>query len=339
MKIVAIIFGGASSEHRESIKAARILYKNIQRLLKKYKFKYFYLTFENKWATEYASNAMIKGKLSMESSFTRHFDDCDDSRITELRYVNVIYNTMMGDSGENGNIMGLADLFKKPIIGCGILSSALCQNKYLSKLLAQYVGVDIVNYLYVNKDDDMSGIVQMVKKKIGYPCFVKPDNLGTCSYVFRANDENDFIKKFKNILKRNHRSDNYLIEKYIDNIEVRIFVYQDTNDRVHTNDLYVTKLNISHLDGEDNSLFNHLDNKLPLSIRRELCNDAIRIFGLFGMKDYARIDFFVENKTGRIYFNEINTQPFIGRCNIEFMEKDGLRYGDFFEMMIKRNIK
>lgn len=339
MKIVAIVFGGASSEHRESIKAAKILYKNIRNLLNKYKFKFFYLTFENKWATESASNAMIKGKLPMESKFTRNFDDCDNDRITEFKYVDVIYSTMMGDSGENGNIMGLADLFKKPIIGSGILASSLCQNKYLSKLLAQYTGVNIVNHLYVNKNDDLSEITQMVKKKIGYPCFVKPDNLGTCSYVFRANDEKDFIKKFKDTIKRNKRSDNYLIEKYIDNIEVRIFVYQDIHDKIHTNDLYVTQLNLSHLDGDDNSLFKHLDNKLPKFLRKKICNYAIKIFELFGMKDYARVDFFVELKTGEIYFNEVNTQPFIGRCNIEFMKKDGLDYDEYFDIMIKRNLK
>lgn len=338
MKIVAIIFGGASSEHRESIKAAKILYKNINRLFNKYKFEFFYLTFGNKWATRAASKAMIKGKLPIESKYTRQFDDCDSSRIIEIRNIDVIYNTMMGDSGENGNIMGLADIFKKPIIGCGILASALCQNKYLSKILAYQSGIQIVDYLYVDKDENLSDVVQMVKKNVGYPCFVKPDNLGTCSYVFKANNEKEFVEKFKHTVKRNHRSDKYLVEKYIDNIEVRIFVFQDTHDKIHTNDLYVTKLNESHLDGDDNSLFKHFNNNFPSSMRKKICDYAIKIFKLFGMKDYARIDFFVENSTGEIYFNEVNTQPFIGKCNIEYMEKDGLSYQDFFDMMIKRNI-
>src|SRR6187401_3112642 len=118
MKIVAIIFGGASSEHKESIKAAKILYRYAPKLSNKYKFEFFYLTFKNKFTTKKASNAMIKGKLPMESKYTKNFNDYDDNRIIEFKDVDVIYNMMMGDSGENGNIMGLADLFKKPIIGC-----------------------------------------------------------------------------------------------------------------------------------------------------------------------------------------------------------------------------
>lgn len=164
MKTVAICTGGQSAEHRESIKAARILYKHLGNLLDKYNFEYFYLTTKNQWATKKASEAMIKGKLPMDSSYTRNFNYIDDDRITEFKNVDVIYSTMMGDCGENGNIMGLADLFNKPIIGCGILASSLCQNKYLSKLIAKLAGINIVDYLYVNANDSLSEIVPKIKK-------------------------------------------------------------------------------------------------------------------------------------------------------------------------------
>jgi D-alanine-D-alanine ligase-like ATP-grasp enzyme len=56
------------------------------------------------------------------------------------------------------------------------------------------------------------------------------------------------------------------------------------------------------------------------------------------MKDYARVDFFVEKSTGAIYFNEANTQPHIGPSSIKFMEDDGLSYPKFIETMIHRNL-
>lgn len=342
MTIIGIIFGGSSSEHRESIRATRLLYKNISSLFDKYEFDFFYLTQKNQWANKKVSESMVKGKLPIDYKFTKHFHQryCDSSRILELKNVDVIYNTMMGDCGENGNIMGFADLVKVPMIGCGILASALCQNKYLAKILAEAMGISIVDYIYLDiNNDNIKNVIFDVKHKIGYPCFVKPDNLGTCSFVFKANNETELANKLLSTLKENFRSDKYLIEKYIDNTEVRVFVYQDKNDEIQYNDQYVTKLNMAKFDGDDVSLFKHVKNNFSSHIRKKISSDALRIFKVFGMKDYARIDFFVENNTNKIYFNEANTQPFIGGYNIELMKKDKMSYSDFFEMMIKRNIK
>lgn len=343
MKIVAIIFGGFSTEHRESIKAAKILYKNIKSLTKKYKFKYFYLTKTNKWASSKISKMMVRGKLSINSDYTNNFslENCNDNRILELNNVDVIYNTMMGSCGENGNIMGIADLYKKPIIGCGILTSALCLDKNLSKKLVESSGIKVVDYLYVDKNDKISDIISEIRNTIQFPCFVKPNNLGTCAYIFKADDEKEFKIKFKKIIKNNQKSDKYLIEKYINNTEMRIFIYEDDNGEMHTDDNYVTKLNLSRIEKKDTnntSLFNHVDNNFSLEIKDKVKDYAIKLFKLFNMKDYSRIDFFIEENTNEIYFNEVNTQPFIGGCNVEYMLKDGLKYDKFFDMMIKKNL-
>lgn len=87
------------------------------------------------------------------------------------------------------------------------------------------------------------------------------------------------------------------------------------------------------------SLFKHLDNDFPEKMRKKMCDYAVKLFRLLDMKDYARIDFFVQDDTDEIYFNEINTQPFIGSCNIEYMEREDLKYREFFDMMIRKNIK
>src|SRR5206468_297425 len=135
-KTIAIVFGGASLEHRESIRAARILLPYLGKLKHKYRFKFFYLTTANRWATRQASLQMVKKELPATPRFTRNFKEWDDERILELRQVDAVYNTMMGTSGENGNIMGLADLYGKPMMGCGTLASALCLDKVIAKRLA-----------------------------------------------------------------------------------------------------------------------------------------------------------------------------------------------------------
>ena len=203
---IAIFFGGDSCEHRESIKSARILYEHIKPLFCKYKFYYFYITKKNKWANKEMSYKMITGQISKDSSYTDNFSSkyCDFDRVSDLKNIDMIYNTMMGTSGENGNIMGLADILQhKKIIGCDILASALSQDKHFSKLLVKDLGINIVDFLYVNKNDNLDNILCDIKKKIGYPCFVKPNNLGTCAYIFRANNESEFIENFKKAIHEN----------------------------------------------------------------------------------------------------------------------------------------
>lgn len=331
--VVAIIFGGASSEHRESIRAAQILYREaIQgKLDNKYIFQYFYLTRSNKWATAIDSWKIIRKEQEKETY-------CSVDRILDLYNVDMIYNTMMGTCGENGNIMGLADIIGIPVIGCGILASALTLDKQLSKILAKNVNIPIVPYFSVDKDDGISSILEKIEEKIQFPCFVKPINMGTCSFVFRAENASDFVEKWTDTIRRNTLSDKYLIEKFIPNVEVRVFIYEDINDKLHTNDDYITILKKNALE-RGGVLFDHLNNDLPLTVRNKICYSAIKIFKLFGMKDYSRIDFFIDTHTYKIYFNEANTQPFIGFSNIEHMKKDGISYAYFLDTMIRRNLR
>lgn len=331
--IVAVVFGGNSSEHTESIRAARILYKHAikSELEYKYNFEYFYLTRFNKWASSKDSFKVI---LSDETPEHIH---CGYNRMSELADVDVVYTTMMGTCGENGNIMGLCDILNVPIIGCGILASSLALDKRLSKMLADKIKVPTVDCLYIDRHEDVNELTEDVERKIQFPCFVKPVNLGTCAFVFRANNASEFIKKWTKTVKKNHRSDTYIIEKFIPNTEVRVFIWEDSHGRLHTNDQYVTELKEKALE-VGGGLFNHLDNTFSEEIRDQIARYAVRIFRVFGMKDYARIDFFVNLHTHEIYFNEANTQPFLSTYNIKLMKNDGISYAQFLDTMIKRNI-
>lgn len=329
---VAIIFGGASPEHQESVRAARTLYQEaiMAGLIQKYDFIYFYLSKQNHWANAKDSKAIISGQSRNKVSYY------NDNRMLDLKKVDVIYNTMMGCCGENGNIMGLANIIGIPIIGCDILSSALTLDKHLSKILASGIDIPVVDFIYVDKNCPPEEIVSDIRQTVAFPCFVKPINLGTCAYVFKAHDEAEFYHKWEQTVQQNNLSNKYLIEKFIPNIEVRIFAYQDIRGKLHLNDKYTTKLKEEILD-TGGVLFDHVSNNLSSEIRSKMKQYAANIFRLFKMKDYARIDFFVDKVTKQIYFNEANTQPFISPYNIELMEQDGITYADFIDLMIRRN--
>lgn len=330
--IIAIVFGGDSPEHNESIKAARLLYRNAikNNLDHKYNFKYMYLNKNNIPTNQYESFRLIIDSSHKPSGYDIKF-------LLNLGCSDVVYNMMMGCTGEAGDVQGTCKILNVPIIGCNILASALSLNKQLAKIVAKGVKVPVVPSFYVNKEDCIDDILLAIEERVQFPCFVKPDNLGTCAFIFRCDNPQEFIRKWKRTIEKNTQTDNYLIEKYVPNIEVRVFIYQDCNDRYHLNDEYVTILKNAALD-RCGALFDHIENDLPSTVRIQIQNYAIRIFETFGMSDMARIDFFVSTIDGSIYFNEANTQPFIGSFNIELMEKDGISYAQFLDTMIKRNL-
>lgn len=339
--IVGVVFGGASLEHYESIRATRNLYKRCRHALRKhYRFHFFYLSKENKCASPNDSRKVASGNLS--SKKISHFDHL---YLLDLSKVDVIYSTMMGTSGENGNVMGLADLLGKPIVGCGLLSSALCLDKLFAKRLAAAAGVHVVPYLSVSKDIAPHELAHRTTHELGgYPVFVKPCNLGTCYHVFRADNEHELLKKFRAACHDNPYSEKYLIEQWIPNKEVRVFVWQDEHDRLHTNDTYITSLNLDYLkdskDSKDSVLFHYHVNRFHHKVREQIQHWARKLFRVFGCRDYARIDFFVEDKTDVVYFNEVNTQPFLGGQSADTADSKHahLPLAEFLHLMIQRRL-
>lgn len=329
-----MLFGGDSNEHLESIRAIKLFVRlAAARLFEKYTFLFFYLSRKNKWATEQDSADIANGRIHP----SYHDIEYDLNRMLDLKHVDMVYSACMGPTGESGDIMGLARLMAKPMIGCDILASALCLDKRLAKIVAQTAGSNIVDYICVHRKDPPVEVAQKVGLKIGYPCFLKPTNLGTCGFVFKIDNEQELIQKYTKACLQNLRSDEYLIEKYIDNVEVRLFCFEDLQGKLHTNDSYVTKLNLKFFK-QGGDLFKQPENTLSSELRSNLQQTAKKLFRLFGMKDYARIDFFIEQGTQKVYFNEANTQPMLVFDGVTHLGECGLRYDEFFEMMIKRNM-
>jgi D-alanine-D-alanine ligase len=343
-----VIFGGNSLEHRESIRSTQLLYRHLKRhLAAKYTFRYFYITREHKWATARASERMARGKLPISNRATRAFADVDAKRVLELFEVDCVYNCMMGNgAGENGNIMGLADLLnKRPMIGCDSKASSVALDKRMAKRLARSAGIPVVPHVcadvsVVDDQQQLQQLMRTVGKRIGFPCFLKPTNLGTCFFAYRCADADELVANLREARSGNPHSCSYLIETFIDNREVRVFVIEDQHGQLRTNDSYVTQLNFKRLadNNASGSLFKDLDNDAPAEVRAQIADMARKVFRLFGMKDYARIDFFVERGSNAVYFNEANTAPFVGSDSIDFMKRDGLPYHKFLDMMIAKNL-
>jgi len=145
---VAIVFGGRSSELRESVRATRILYHHaLQQLAHRYRFEFFCIAQHNTWATAAASERIIVDARRMDSGVHIGAGEAHEPhRLVELAKADVLYATCMGSCGESGNVAGLADLLNVPLIGSDIMASALALDKRKGKIVAQHAGVPAAPY-------------------------------------------------------------------------------------------------------------------------------------------------------------------------------------------------
>lgn len=97
-----------------------------------------------------------------------------------------------GKNGEDGSIQGTLELMGVPIIGCDLLSSALCMDKELAHRIVEMHGIKVAKSIAVKKDYSES-IVKELALEIGYPLFVKPVRSGSSLGITLVSHEKELI--------------------------------------------------------------------------------------------------------------------------------------------------
>ena len=197
---VAVLFGGASSEHEVSLVSAYSVLINIPKdkyvgmcigITRKGHWMYYPGEYEDIKNGEWENNpdnctAVIspdtvgKGELLMGAD-----DKC------YLRKVDVVFPVLHGRFGEDGTVQGLCALAGIPCVGCDMTSSADCMDKAITHTILDAAGIRTAQYCYVTRSSlyDIDGACEDFEKKLGgYPMFVKPACAGSSVGVTRAAD-------------------------------------------------------------------------------------------------------------------------------------------------------
>ena len=181
-KCIGLIFGGNSNEHEVSISSARTVYKAFNSEINKESFivkafnseinkqrftvKPFYINKFGDWLDSDISEKILIGEI--ENSLTKKQETLNQKQINFLDGINfqdvdIWFPLLHGFNGEDGSIHGLLKFTKKPLVGCGILGSALGMDKILMKTIFSNIKLPQVNYL-VFQNEDLNN--KLVKKKI-----------------------------------------------------------------------------------------------------------------------------------------------------------------------------
>nr|BFD32187.1 D-alanine--D-alanine ligase family protein [Pigmentibacter ruber] len=345
-KTIAVLFGGRSSEHEISLRSAVFILKNIPL---KYKiipvginkngsYRSLSGTFLSTDFSEITPEDLaIIVKGSVPSAFIgrkntksillpyledeikkdnpEFFYEINEQK-ESIRILNLdascFFPVLHGQNGEDGRLQGLLELADLAYVGCDIRSSVIGIDKDIQKRLAKHAGVPIAKYELVEIEqfeNKHAETILRIEANIGYPCFIKPNSLGSAVGTGRAKNKSELETLLKKALAFDQKA---LVEEPMSGTEVECaFLGNSCNPRITIAGEIATSDFYSYEEKYANTSKAELFIPARLSSERmqELKNFAKTVAVATGISGLCRIDFWNCKKTNTFIFNEINTIP------------------------------
>jgi D-alanine-D-alanine ligase len=315
---VGVIFGGRSGEHPISIRSSRYVVDSLDRS----RFEAVLVGIDRSGGWHLCSEAEYRA-IDQEVSEAAGVSVVPVSRrgrcgLVDPRHpaqglpdIDIVFPILHGPYGEDGTIQGLLDMLGVPYVGVGVLGAAVCMDKDVCKRLLRDAGVPVVPFEVVTarRWQREPSTVRAAAARLGSPLFVKPASLGSSLGVSKATTPAALDAAIEGALALDAK---VLIERGIDGREIEVAVLGNDEPR-------------ASLPGEivPGEAFYSFDDKyaagsharllipapLPDSLRDTIRDLAVRAFIALACSGMARVDFFLEKATERIYINELNTIP------------------------------
>lgn len=327
---IGLIYGGKSGEHDVSLQTALAVMKAVD--FTKYEITPFYISKKGEWrsgtpllgpaeskealtfstddAGAPASNALspifggiqTKGDVAVSSITTAGAEDLG---------LDVVFPLLHGTFGEDGTIQGLLEMANIPYVGAGVLASAVGMDKVMMKKVFAQEGLPQCIFRHFTRTEwekNRAYHLLELETAIGYPCFVKPANLGSSVGISKARNQEELIAAVAFAFQYDRK---VIIEENIDAREIEVAVLGNdepiasvVGEVVSSNEFYDYKA--KYLDGKSAMI-------IPAEISQEISDEvralAIRAFLAVDGSGLSRVDFFLGKIDQKIYINEINTMP------------------------------
>jgi D-alanine-D-alanine ligase len=338
---VAVIFGGRSGEHEVSLMSARSVLSVLDPA--KYEVTQIGITHEGVWLTgEDVIGKFEENKLDRLEHFFLSPDPSDaNNSSSATRYpIDVFFPVLHGTFGEDGTMQGLFELADVAYVGAGVVGSSVGMDKGVFKDVMVANNIPIVDTMVVSRaeiEKDCVAVIEKAEKVSGYPLFTKPANLGSSVGVTKCNSRSDLQEGLMEAASFDRR---VLVQKGIMNareIEVSVLGNEDPQASVPGEVLpsrefysYESK----YIDGTSGLLIPAL---LPQETIEQIRDYAVRAYKAIDCAGMARVDFFVEKDTNKIYLNELNTIPGFTKISMypKLWEASGVSYVKLVDRLIE----
>jgi D-alanine-D-alanine ligase len=308
---IGIIFGGRSGEHDVSIRSAKTVIEQIDK--KHYKVTPLAVGKDGIWLSPKQSAALLPAET--QELLTDDLSTEIVNLIRDADKFDVVFPVLHGTFGEDGTIQGLFEMANLPYVGCGVLASSCGMDKVTMKILFRDANLPMCKYVWFlrkewDKADD--AIVKQIEKQLGFPCFVKPANLGSSVGVTMAKDVESLRKGIELAAEYDRK---IIVEEGLDMREIECAVIGNDEPKPSLPGEYIindeSKAFLDYTEKYTGTGNNDFVVPAPISpeLTEKIQQMAIDAFKAVDGSGISRVDFFLRKDTGALLVNEINTLP------------------------------
>ena len=305
MTRLGIIFGGRSGEHAVSLMSAASVIGAIDH--DKYEIICIGITRRGEWRLfEGPASAVENGEWE-EASRAFNVGGLKEE-------IDFAFPVLHGPYGEDGTVQGLFEMLDVPYAGCGVLSSALAMDKIVAKELFKAHGLPVCRHAAVMAGGLALGQSRLAKEVEGqlegaYPLFVKPANMGSSVGISKVKNREGLAAALGLAAKHDRR---LIVEEGITGRELETAIIGNeepcaavVGEIVPSAEFY--DYTAKYLDGGKSKICVPAD--VPHEVSEEVRRIAVAAYKALCCSGFARVDFFYEEGTGKVYLSEINTIP------------------------------
>ncbi|MFM7634256.1 MAG: D-alanine--D-alanine ligase family protein [Cyanobacteriota bacterium] len=318
---VGLIFGGASGEHAVSVRSAVTIAGALRQgeNAERYGLHCFYIDPSGRWhGAELAEAVLAQGTPASDAQLAGcparpGFSGFPPGALEVEVWLPVLH----GPNGEDGTIQGLFTLMQVPYVGSGVLGSAVGMDKLAMKAAFAAAGLPQVAYAAVAAGELEAGaeaLLERLEQQLGYPCFVKPANLGSSVGISKARHRSELLEGLRLAAALDPR---IVVEQGVQARELECAVRGGGSRPLEASLLgeicfaaewydYATK----YTDGSSHTV---IPAEVPAEVAERARTMALAACRAVGAMGLARVDFFYGQSeldpNGVLWLNEINTIP------------------------------
>ncbi len=336
---VGLLFGGRSGEHEVSIISAGAIAQGLSANADKYEVLPFYIQKNGQWIAGNAAQQVITSRTPLD---TRDANPNLWQFPAQAVDVDIWFPVLHGPNGEDGTVQGLLQLMQKPYVGSGVMGSAVGMDKIGMKMAFEQAGIPQVKYMAVTRAQIYSNpcifpkLCDQIEAELGYPCFVKPANLGSSVGISKCRTHAELQAALDSAASYDRR---IIVEAGVNAREVECAVLG--NDYPKPSVIGEITFDSDFYDYETKYTAGRADltipAELPDAVAQRIQELAVQAFQAIDCAGLSRVDFFYVESTGEVLINEINTLPGFTSMSMypQLWQATGVEFKDLVDQLVQ----
>ncbi len=340
------MFGGRSAEHEVSKISAAAIYRNIDR--RKHDVTSIFIDKQGGWRQVRSplqpARELGRGPLySFLPWDKKNRGGLSPKDFSKKIDADVYFPVLHGPYGEDGTIQGLLEMADVAYVGAGVLASAAGMDKIIMKALFAMNRLPVVKYAAILEPEwkkYKSAVLALIEREFTLPMFVKPANLGSSVGISKVKTWSATAAAISKALRYDRK---ILVEQGIIGREIECSVLGNDSPRASLPGEVMPHREFydyrdKYLEGKTRF---RVPAELPSEKIAEVQRLAIEAFKAIDCSGMARLDFFLEDSTGKLFVNEINTIPGFTEISMypKLWEASGIPFPRLIEELVRLGLE